>query len=490
MSDTAMPEAVADRVIRSVKITFLTTALSGLVQFAIMVVLGRILGPPDYGTFAAIFALGAMTTGLVSGVFERSLIVSPEPKNLNGSVFVMMFVALAISTLVFGGVWLADEIGGLGLRGELVAMQLAALTIASCGIIPRVMLRREIRFGRLAISNLAGQITGTGLTAIVLAYCGFGVYALLAGSVVQNLVTVLVLLQRHSRRLFWPPRLEAISRTLPRAYQLAKIASIEVAFERLPIIVIGSTAGIVGAGLFNRAFALIQLPLELLTTSMTRVMISGLAAVQDDVERLQRGMRTLTLVASAIILPVAAGVAGSRQQFTAVALGPSWAKAAELLPFLATTASALMVAHLFAVLAESTLRLREKVRIHSLSTFTMVIAMFIGGRYSLTAGVACLTLSSILYFVLYLALGSRILKLRYSTPFSWLLPGLGAATLALICTSAISTYWPGHSPLLVLTVQIVTCALSTLFYYSAFHSALLAEIVGLVIPRRFLLRRA
>lgn len=476
-----MTASLSQRVSGAVKITFVMTVLSGLIQAGIMVVLARLLKPADYGAYALVAATATLTTGFVAGSLERSMVVHPDPNQVHNAVRPVVLVIAATAVVTLAGVSAASWLLSGPIDPGLLSMGLGSAVITGLGLVSRVLLRRRIAFGGLAASEFAGRIFGTGVVAIVCATYGWGAYALAAGGLVQSAISSGILIAITWNSITW--RVHAGERFLPAraAVQLGKISFVEIVNAQAPTFLVGRL-GVATLGVFNRAANLVQLPLELLTNSMSRVLVSGLVTVADDPVRIRRGLRSMILIAVAIIAPIAGGIAGSHRQFTYVVLGERWMEAAPAIPFLVLATWTTMTAHLFAVLAEALRRFKSKIYVQLAGLSAVIVLVFLGGSWwGLTGAAAGLAGAGAILMVLYTILGSRIADVPLPTVISWFAPGASAGVLCSLYAWGLGHLFPVNAQGLVLIGQIVGCGVVTGIYYLLFHRSLvgrIAEVTG------------
>lgn len=475
-------ENVTSRVARSVKVMFAATLVSGLSQLVFLFILARLLDPVDYGLFALVSAVTAMTTGLVASAIERALVVGPEGASFEGTVSIIFGVALGSALLVLTGAFLIQLTGITELPLGALGLMLLSAAIGGAALIPRVIQRRRIQFGQIAAADIAGQLLGTGLVSILLALSGFGVFALVIGALARSVIIAIVLFIGTRRSLVWPPAFEQLKQSLPAAAQIIKIGALEVAYGRIPVFVIGGFLGPSTLGLFNRAFSLIQLPIEMLTNSMSRVMTSGLATVAGEQERLTRGMRNLTLISNSLIGPITAGMAASGTALVTVLLGEKWIEAARVIPFLALATWAIMIAHLFAILAESAQRLREKFIIQLTATLVLLGGVLIGASISFEAATIALAIAALIFLILCIRLASKILGISITEIGKWLTPGLIAAAFSAFWCTLAAQLLTNQGTVVTLAAQIAGSGAVTLLYYAIAHRPLLAQILQFALP--------
>ena len=465
----------------SVKIAFAGTVLQGLTQAAIMIVLARLLGPRDYGYYAIALSLSAMTTGLVSMSIERALVVAPDVDDLRGRSLpiVMLLAAVSVATVSVASllVWL----WGWSVVPGVLAVVCAAQAVAGLSVAPRVLLRRALSFGSIVMGELAGIVAGGGLVAIALARAGYGPYALAAGFVVQNLVSLAVL-RIQGRRGWARPRFAGLASILRSAIQLSQVGGLEVLHVQLPALVLSARFGAVPLGLFNRVANLVTLPLQMLTTSMSRVMVSAVVAVSDDRERLARGTAMLMRVSTAIVTPLAFGIAGSAYAFTDTVLGARWLAAAPLVSILALATWAALTAHILAVIAEGMRAFAAKIRIQVATSLCLLAGLLTGSAFGLAGAAWGMVAASGLFLLLNIRLATRIIGVEPQDIMRWMAPGIGAGLTCLASAWAVGRALRGEASPVILAAQVGACCGAALVFYLLFSRPLLAQAVGAILP--------
>lgn len=449
-----------------------------------MIVLSRLLLPADYGLYAAAMAVANLTTGLSSNVLERTLVISTEDDALpatHASMIVLLVGFVAMATFLVA--LIVIRLAGWAMPPGVLGALLGAHLIGSMGVVPRVILRRRLLFRQIVLGELASQILAGAVLSVALSAAGWGAQGLALAQLGVQAITVAFVVQGAMIH-FGSVTLRQLRRFIVQAFQLGRVAALEMANGQVPPIVLTAISGPVQLGLFNRANSLVQLPVQLLTTSMTRVMVSALVHVVDDRERLRSGMARLVACAAAIVTPVAFGIAGSNRAFTGVVLGSRWVAAAPLMPFLAVSVWTMMMGYLFSILSEVSHNFREKVRIQLVSTLALGAGMLLYYRLGLvgaTVGMAC---ASTIYLILYMRLGAQILDLPVSRLAGWLRPGFVAGTLNFAVTSVLAWALSDWSPFLLLPLQIVTCGALTVLYYLLLQRPLLNELIENAVPDR------
>jgi lipopolysaccharide exporter len=474
-------DATGSRIRSSVKITFAATILSGLVQALAMVVLARLLGPSDYGYYAVSLSISGVTVGFLASALERAMIVEPDVESLRGRSLVVTALLSAVAAITIGVCGGIAYFTGWKIKFDVLAIICVTQALASIAIVPRAFLRRGFSFGRIAGGELAGLILGGGLAAILFAALHYGPYSLAIGYVVSNIVSASFVLWKSPSGMM-RLKLRDMGHLLQTATGMVKVAGLEAVHGQLSPIVLSAALGPAPLGLFNRVYSIITLPVQLLTSSMGRVMVSGMVAVADDLARLKRASGMLLRVASAVMTPLAFGIAGSNEAFTGTVLGPKWLVAAPLIPIMAVTVWCNMIGSLFGVLAESVRLFNDKLRIQAMSTAVLIACLLGGSIWGLVGVAAGSALASVFFFVMYARLTLRILEMHWPELLRWLAPGWLAGAACFGVTSLLQLGLGGRPYPLVLATQIAACGISTLICYVIVDRKLLSELSRAILP--------
>jgi lipopolysaccharide exporter len=478
-----MSEGLGSRIRSGVKVTFAATIISGVIQALSMVVLARLLNPSDYGYYALSLSIASITVSLVINVIERAVVIQSPGETLVGRTIPAAFLTFLVSIVTVCVCAVIARETNWRIRVDILAFICLTQGLASVAIVPRAILRRNLRFRRLAAGDLCATILGNGLTTIAMASLGFGSYALAGGFLVSNLISTATAL--------WAPPPGTFTIDIRGAAKLARtvtaisqIAGLEATHAQVTSITLGAIVGPVALGLFNRVYTLITLPIQLLTSSMGRVMLSGLVAVADDADRFHRSSAMLIRIAAALMTPLALGMVGASKEFTLALLGPKWIAAAPLVPFLAITVWCNMVGSLFGVISEAVQRLKAKFWIQSFSTGALITLVLVGSHWGLLGVVVGAMAASLLFIGLYLTLCCRILSVPISHVLSWLGPGFVTGLSCFAAARALHAYFVGFAPAPLLLLQVLACGVITGICYIILDRQLVREMSRAMLPAK------
>ncbi|WP_380784382.1 oligosaccharide flippase family protein [Sphingomonas sp. R86520] len=441
-----------------VRLTFLGTVASGVLQFLVMTVLARLLTPAEYGAYALCVAIASLSAVFVSNVMERALVVAEADGEPADQSAVLLILSAGISLCALGIAWVLHATGLLALEPALLGATLLANVIGAGAIMPRVLMRRRLYFGIIVSAELAGMLLGAGAMAVALAAAGWGSYALAGGAVFQNIVLVLILRVRHRDAPGWTRPSIARAVVLVRsAFDLGRTAAAEIVNGQVAPLVLATQLGVGPVGLFNRTYSLVQMPIQLLTSSMSRVMVSALFAMRDERARFRHNARVLVQVAGVVVAPVAAGIAGTNETFLLLAFGPRWTDAATFLPLLALSAWAVMMGTLYGIAIEAMRAFAAKTRAQVISTAFLVVLALAGTRLGLIGAVAGIATSGCIYLLLSARTAARVLEMRVAEVLGWLVPGIVVAVPCFAVAWAIGRGEETLATPLRFAVQVAAC---------------------------------
>jgi PST family polysaccharide transporter len=238
----------------------------------------------------------------------------------------------------------APFVGGTVFRApELSRVLLFAcivLPFHSVAVVPLALLQRDLRLSVIVRIETIAYTFGFAAVATVLAFRGFGVWALVGGHVAEAvLVCGLSLVARP-----FPKRLRADRATLREltffggGFAVARVANyFALAGDKW---IVGRWLGQVALGLYKYAFELATLPGNLLGQVLDRVLFPAMARVQTEPVRLARAYRGGLALVGAAVLPTSAAMVVLAPEIVLTLLGPKWI--AVVTPFRVLAAAALL----------------------------------------------------------------------------------------------------------------------------------------------------
>jgi teichuronic acid exporter len=369
--------------------------------FAVQIVLARLLAPEQFGLIAMVAVFIAISNVLIDAGFSRALIQRKELTDLDvTSVFYFnLLIAILLAIFLYT---VAPEIAQFYDSDELISIVRVlsiGLIFSGLGAVHKAKLSREMRFKRLFFVSFPATLVG-GTVGIVLALNGYGVWALVAQSLLMKFITT-VLLWMHTG---WRPSLafdyNCIREMFPYGSRLAVSGVLDTAFSNLYVLVIGKVFTPIEVGLFQRARAFQQLPVQNVQSIIGRVAFPLFSSIQDDPARMKRGLRKAILLVSLLILPGMALLSAIAEPMILLLIGEQWQAAVPLLKLLCVVGALYplhaMNLNLLAAIGRSDLFLRLEI----IKKVLIVLSIAITYRSGVQAMICGMIITSIIALVL------------------------------------------------------------------------------------------
>ena len=320
-----MSDGLTTKTLRGLFWSFFERGAYQLVQLTVSIVLARILLPEEFGLVAILVVFIAIGNSLVDSGFGSALIQDQTTSHLDEcSVF---YFNIALSVLVAAILTLSApaiaHIYGYPILVPLCRVLSLNIVLGALGAIHLTLLTKNVDFGTQSkISLIAAAISG--LIGISMAYRGFGVWSLATQSVASAFFRTTLAWLFHD----WRPSLQFSSQSLFRMFpfgsRLLISGLLNTVFNNIYSLVIGKVFSARDLGFYSRADQLQQIPVLNLTAAVGRVLFPVFSSVQQDKERLKRGVR-ITITSLALInFPLMVGLAIVAKPLIVVLLTDKW----------------------------------------------------------------------------------------------------------------------------------------------------------------------
>lgn len=424
-------------------------------QFAIGIVLARLLGPEPFGlvTIALlVVGLGALIAdfGLVSALVQRKAVSREDIR----FVFTIQVLVGAVLTLcVF---LLSDSIADFFRRTEATSV-LKAMSVMflfqAFGQTASALLRRNLDFKKLQLAQFASYIVGYVFLGVPLAFSGVGVWSLVLAQVVQSglfSLTVYALVRHPVMPHFRHGGGSLLA--FGMKVMASNLASWGIA--NLDSAVVGRKFGVLELGLYNRAFTLVSTPMGVLVTSLQNVLFAATARAQDDTPALRRTYLGILGAMAFLCLPIFASVAAISDTVILGVYGEKWASAA---PFLMPLSLAMGVNALLALggpMMSGMGRAGQETWIQLLSLAVFALALSSVSRYPIEMVAWTVMATYLLRFALITAVTANLVGGNLADLVGAMMGPILVATFAAIVTYLIDAglIEGAFPPLLRLTV--------------------------------------
>lgn len=282
-----------------------------LIGFALLIILGRILQPEDYGLMGMIYIIFNVGDVLIDSGFSNSLIRSNKINNNHFSVVFNfnVFIGILFYLLIF---IFSNTIAFFYNQPELsMILKIYGLCLILNALIStqQAFLIKRLEFRKISlisfISNIVGAVIG-----ITLAYLKFGVWSLVF-TTLSSLLVNLFLIWKFSKfkpKLFYFD-LDIFKKHLNFGYKLTLTNLLDAAVRNLFNILLGKFYNSKEVGYYSRANSLKNIFVHSLITAINKVSYPMLSKIQNEEELFTLNYKRIINVLSFCTTPVLAFLA-------------------------------------------------------------------------------------------------------------------------------------------------------------------------------------
>lgn len=320
-----MAEDLKKETIKGVTWSGIDKFTNGGILFLANIILARLLTPKDFGLLAIIAIFIQISQTFIDSGFTNALIQKKDRSQTDYSIvfffnlalslgfYVILFFCAPIIANFFDNEKLTSLTRVVGLNliiGALVSVHKTRLTI-------------QLRFKIQAFISVISSIVSA-IIAISMAYRGYGVWALVALTIINITLQVLLILIL----IKWRPSI-IFSKTAFKALfsyssKLLGASLIHLLYRNIYPIIIGKKFSPVDLGYFNRADTFAMYAPYTISSVISRVAFPIFSRIQDDNERLRNAYSKYIIFSSLIIFPIMIGLIVLAQPLTLYILTEKW----------------------------------------------------------------------------------------------------------------------------------------------------------------------
>lgn len=302
------------------------------VSFIVSIVLARLLLPDDYGTVALITVFTAILQVFVDSGMGTALIQKKDADDIDFST--VFYFNCVICILLYAGMFIsAPLIANFYNKPELVSLvRVLSLTLIISGIknIQQAYVSRNMLFKKFFYATIAGTIFSA-FIGIMMAYMGFGVWALVVQQLSNSTVDTIFLWITVK----WKPQMAFSFKRLKKLFsfgwKLLASAVLETVYNNIQQLVIGKLYSSVDLAYYNKGIQLPGIIINNINSSIDSVLLPAMSKEQDNIIHIKNMTRRSICTSIYIISPLMIGLAFTAPVLVKLLLTDKWLA---IIPFL------------------------------------------------------------------------------------------------------------------------------------------------------------
>ncbi len=276
-----------------------------IIQFFSGIILARLLTPHDYGCIGMLSIFMVLAETFIDGGFGSALIQKKKPTQIDYSTvfFWNIAVSLVLYALLYFSAPAIARFFNLPLLCDVLRVQGVILFIYALNVVQRNQLKKKLNFKLLSIVSISTAITSLFVT-IIMAYHGFGVWALVSQNLISGIIPSLVFWFSIKWRPTWTFSWKSFRELFSFGFYMFLTHLINNFGSKIQGLLIGKYYNPVTMGYYSKAEGTEKLASHSISGIMTQVTYPLYAEVQDDKKKLSNMIKRLTMTLAYVTFPL------------------------------------------------------------------------------------------------------------------------------------------------------------------------------------------
>lgn len=272
------------------------------VQFFLGIIMARLLSPEDFGTVGMIAVFISFSQTFVDSGFSNALIrkINRTEKDFCTVFYFNIVIALFCYCLLFFAAPYIAVFFHIPILCKILRIQAVVLVLNSFMGVQVAKLIIDINFKALAQRNVLAVIL-SGVIGVVLAYRGWGLWAIVAQSIANSVINLTFILF-YCR---WVPRYGFCTESFKDLWNFGSklLASgiLQTLYSNLTPLIIGRYFSSRDLGVYSRGTHLAKYPADIINDMIGKVSFPVLSKIQNDDAHLIRVYRKYIAMSSIIV---------------------------------------------------------------------------------------------------------------------------------------------------------------------------------------------
>ncbi len=401
------------KTIKGLSWSFASQAARQVSQFAVTVILARLLMPDDFG----LVGMATVFTGFISAVNEigvsGALIQRQQVDESHySSVFWLnIFLGTAFTALFIA---VSPAIAAFYNKPELISiLRISAFNfiLAAFSIVQRAIFQKHMEFKKLAVIETLAIVIG-GVVGIVMAYRGFGAWSLVYQMIAFTLAnTVLLWLFSH-----WRPRfifsISSIKDIFGFSAHVTGFTVMNYFARNVDYLLIGKFLGAESLGYYTLAYKLMLYPLQNVTWTIQKVMFPAFSVIQNDIAKVKNAYLKMIKSISITVFPMMFGLFALAPELIDAVYGAKWLPSVIVIRIFCFCGMIQCLSSTAGTIYQSQGRSDIQFKIGFLGSLGAVLSIILGLRWGIEGVAACYTAYSILWGFYSLYIVERLISLK------------------------------------------------------------------------------
>lgn len=295
------------------------------VSLIVSIILARLLEPETYGIIALVTIFTSIMNVFIDSGMGNALIQKKDADDLDFSTvfYFNIVVCLGLYTLMFVAAPLIAQFYNMPELTLIVRVLSLTLLISGTKNVQQAYISRNMMFKKFFFATLSGTIIAA-IVGIVMAYKGYGVWALVAQQLVNVTIGTIILwftVKWRPKLVFSIQRLQGL---FSYGWKLLVSNIINTVYGNIQQLLIGKMYSYNALAYYNQGKSYPEVIVNNVNVAIDSVLLPTMSKVQDDRSAVKAMTRRSIMVSTYILAPVMVGIAATSRQFVSVLLTDKW----------------------------------------------------------------------------------------------------------------------------------------------------------------------
>lgn len=295
------------------------------VAFAVEIILARLLAPSAFGIIAIVTVFINILQVFVDSGLGNALIQKKNADDLDfSSVFHFnMAVCIILYWIMFAAAPFIADFYNMPDLTPVVRVLSLMLIVSGFRNIQQAYISRNLMFKRFFYATLGGTLLAA-VVGIVMAYRGFGVWAVVAQQLCRAASAALILwitVKWRPKFIFSFTRLKGL---FSYGWKLLASALLDTGYNELKTLIIGKLYNAADLAFFNRATYFPRFIVSNINSSIDSVLLPTMSAEQDNKSRVRAMTRRAIKTSTYLMMPCMVGLAVCAEPIVRIVLTEKW----------------------------------------------------------------------------------------------------------------------------------------------------------------------
>lgn len=295
------------------------------VSLVISIILARLIAPEAYGVVALTTVFITFSDIFILNGFNIALIRKEKISEIDYSTVTTM--SLVFTAFMYVAFFVSAPYIGIFYESEDLCPVLRSITVLlffeSVSSVIRAKATRELQFKKMAFTSFISNV-GSGLVALVFAYKGYGVWALVIQQVLANLLDMIMLMLVFRWRVSLKYSSASAKSMTKFTIGVLGTSFLDFLGNNVCSLIVGKSYSTKQLGYYNRANMFPETIGLNAYNSINSVLLPTLASRQDDAADMKNVTRKVMSFTMYIIVPLMVGLMAVSENLIVVLLTEKW----------------------------------------------------------------------------------------------------------------------------------------------------------------------